>query len=293
MLRPYNTACRWLYLCVASGNAFTCFSSFLMFLLNFTFGYFWHFLPISLASAIGMCILYAISAMMAQQWFLGHRVQWAGWRGFLGTSERRCRPNKKKSFSYLLTSQPARPRFMKEKSVKVPALKDLLDRPLDLGNVELMERAIKDAGVAHANWSSPWGNSLRSLKPHGSSPERVLDLLCFLGESSDEKMRQTDLDDVTLEHLTAARSALREVIRDGELALWQVAWWLVYLDLKNSWCLGSEALRLLRAMDARASILMTRLKDEAVKENARCLQEVASSQIGILFLTPRKRTTQI
>ena len=58
---------------------------------------------VSLASAICMWILYAISSMMAQQWFLGHRVQWAGWRGFLGTSERRCRPNKKNRF--LISSQ--------------------------------------------------------------------------------------------------------------------------------------------------------------------------------------------
>ena len=173
---------------------------------------------------------------------------------------------------------------MTEKSVKVPALKDLLDRPLDLGNLELMERAMKDARFG-ANWWSLLANALRSLKPHGSSPELVLDLLCFLDESSDEKMRQTDLDDVTLEHLTAGRSALREVIGGAELALkkgekrwdpWQIAPWLRYLRRNAPWpCLVSEQLPLLRAMDARASILMTRLKDEAEKENARCLQEVA------------------
>ena len=182
---------------------------------------------------------------------------------------------------------------MKERSVKVPALKDLLDRPFDLGCVELMERALRDAGVVNANWSSPWGyvlrdwvsilaNALRSLKSYGSSPHRVLDLLCFLDESSDEKMRQTDLDDVTVEDLTAARSALREVIREAELLekkgekrwnFWQVAPWFGWW--KAWWSLGSEDLPELRAMDARASILMTRLKDEAEKENARCLQEVA------------------
>ena len=39
MLRSYNTACRWLYLlyCIASGNAFTRFSCFFMFLLKFAF----------------------------------------------------------------------------------------------------------------------------------------------------------------------------------------------------------------------------------------------------------------
>ena len=66
---------------------------------------------VSLASAICMCVLHAISSMMAQQWFLGNRVQWVGCRrGFLGTSERRSRPKKKQSFSYLLTSQPQRAR---------------------------------------------------------------------------------------------------------------------------------------------------------------------------------------
>ena len=185
---------------------------------------------------------------------------------------------------------------MKEHSVKVPALKDLLDRPFDLGCVELMERALRDAGVVNANWSFPWGyvlrdwvsilgDALRSLKRHASSPHRVLDLLCFLEESSDEKMRQTDLDDVTMEDLTAARSALREVIgkvellvKKGEEIRWnpcQVAPWL-----------QSE----LRAMDARASMLMTRLEQEAEKENARCLQEVALNSIGILFLIHETRT---
>ncbi len=177
-----------------------------------------------------------------------------------------------------------RPRWMKEKSVKVPALKDLLDRPLDLRCLELMERAMRDAGFC-AGWVPLWGNYFRSLKRHGSSPERVLDLLCFLGESSDEKMQQTDLDDVTLEHLTASRSALREVIGKVELAVkegekwWncrRVAPWLQYWRRNAPWpCLVSEQLPLLRAMDARASILMTRLKDEAEKENGACLQEVA------------------
>ena len=175
---------------------------------------------------------------------------------------------------------------MKEKSVKVPALKGLLDRPLDLGCVELMERA--------TNWSSLWGKAFRSLKPHGSSPERVLDLLCFLDESSDEKMRQTDLDDVTMEHLTAARSALQEVIREVELAVkkgglwwnpWQLAPWLRYWRRNAPWsCLGSEDLPELRAMDARASMLMTRLKDEAKKENARCLQEKEPPKYNIRYI---------
>ena len=215
-----------------------------------------------------MCILHAISSMMAQQWFLGNRVQWVGClKGISWHFRKTVSPQQEKSFSYLLTSQPARPRFMKAKSVKVPALKSLLDRPLDLGNVELMERA--------TNWSSPWGKAFRSLKPHGSSPHRVLDLLCFLDESSDEEMRQMDLDDVTVEHLTASRSALREVISHLELAVkrgekwWnfrQVAPWLWYWRPNGPWpCLGSEDLSELRAMDARVSMLMTRLKDEAQK----------------------------
>ncbi len=187
----------------------------------------------------------------------------------------------------ILSHKPTttRPRFLKSWSVKVPALKDLLDRPFDLGNVELMERATKDARFVNTNWSSTWGDAFRSLKPHGSSPERVLDLLWFLGESSDEKMQKMDLDDVTVEDLTASRSALREVIgkvellvKKGEEIRWnwyQNAPWLGYLRRNAPWWLGSVDLPLLRAMDARASILMTRLEDEAEKENARCLQEVA------------------
>ena len=203
-----------------------------------------------------------------------------------------------KSFSCCLTNQPNRPRWMKEKSVKVPALKDLLGRPLDVGTVELAEAAMSNHARFGANWTSFWGKAtgfgadwvsipgaaFRSLKRHGSSPECVLDLLCFLDESSDEKMQQMDLDDVTAEQVTAARSALREVIGDAELAVkkgetrwhWdQGAPWLWYLSA--SWpCLGSEALARLQAVEARASILMTRLEEEAEKENhTTCLQEVA------------------
>ena len=177
----------------------------------------------------------------------------------------------------------SRPRYMKEKSVKVPALKDLLDRPLDLGCLELADRALKDAGFS-GGWS-PLTDVLRSLKRHGSSPERVLDLLCSLFESSDEVLQKMDLDDITMEHLRAGRNALQEVIGNVELAVkkgektWncrQVAPWLRYF-LSPKWLnwvsyLGSKDLPKLRTMDARASILMTRLADEAEKENARCSQ---------------------
>ena len=199
-------------------------------------------------------------------------------------------PQEEKLFSYYnLLSQPTRPRFMKENSVNFPALKGLLDRPLDLGTVELMERAMRAAGFVGPNWSYYWGNRFRSLKPHGSSPGHVLDLLLVLEESSDEKMQQMDLDDVTVEQVAAARSALREVIGKLELVLktgeiwWnfrQVAPWL-FMGLPY---LGSNHLPMLQAMDARASILMTRLEEEAEKENhATCLKEVAFNSFGIFF----------
>ena len=200
-----------------------------------------------------------------------------------------------KSVSIISQANRRRPRWMKEKSVKVPALKGLLDRPLDLGTVELSEAAVRTAGFVEANWRSFWGDVFRSLKRHGSgsSPECVLDLLLFLLESSDEKMQQMDLDDVTLEHLTAARSALREAIGDAELAVkkGEAKWWDFYQvapwfgSLRVGWpCLGSEALPWLQAMDARASILMTRLEEEAEKENhATCLKEVAFNSFGIFF----------
>ena len=200
-----------------------------------------------------------------------------------------------KSFSCCLTSQPNRPRWMKAKSVKVPGFKDLLDRPFDLETVELAEAAMRAAGFG-ANWSSKWGDALRSLKPHGSSPENVLDLLLLLDESSDEKMQQMGLDDVTLEQVPAARRALREALRRVELSMklgeeWycsQVAPWLVYLKSSRSWWLGSEDLPWLQALDARASTLMTRLEEEAEKENhTTCLQEVAWTRLAFCFLTPK------
>ena len=178
---------------------------------------------------------------------------------------------------------------MKGWSAQVPALSGLLDRRLDLGTVELVEAAMRTAGFGKGWWSI-WGNTLRSLKPHGSAPESVLDLLCFLDESSNKKMQQTDLDDVTVEHLTAGRTALREVIGKVELSVnrkrtWncrQVAPWLWCVN--TSWYLVSKALPMLRAMDARARILMTRLEEEAEKENhTTCLQEVALNSFGILF----------
>ena len=174
---------------------------------------------------------------------------------------------------------------MKKKSVEVPALKDLLDRPLDLETVELMEQAMRTAGFGESpNWWCIWGDAFKSLKPHGSSPENVLDLLCLLNESSDEKMQQMDLDDVTLEQVAAARSALREAIGKVELSVkkgerWdcrQGALWISYLKVPSWPKLGSKALPGLQALDARARILMTRLEDKAEKENhTTCLQEVA------------------
>ena len=185
---------------------------------------------------------------------------------------------------------------MKNESVKVPGLKDLLDRRLDLGTMERVEAAMRAAGWFGPHWlSSHWGNALRSLKPHGSSPECVLDLLFLLNASSDEKMQQMDLDDVTLELLTAGRTALREVIgkleavKKGAKWNWRpVAPWLVYLKVPSWPNLGSKALTNLQAMDARARILMTRLEQEAEKENdTTCLQEVASTQLAFCFVDPQ------
>ena len=188
-----------------------------------------------------------------------------------------------------------RPRFLKNQSVKVPALKDLLDRPFDLGTVELVEAAMRSAGFGGANWWSLSGDAFRSLKPHssGSSPERVLDLLCVLEESSDEKMHKMDLDDVTVEQVAAARSALREAIGNIELALkkGEERWWDWVQVGPWIWNLGLESWWKLRAMDARASILMTRLEEEAQKENdaAACLQEVASTQLAFCFWSPNDK----
>lgn len=171
---------------------------------------------------------------------------------------------------------------MNEKSVEVPALKDLLNRPWDLGTVELMERAMRDARVVGGYWTLPWGNAWRSLKRYGSSPEHMMDLLLLLEESSDEKMQLMDLDDITVEHLTAGRSALREAIGKVELAVkkgekWNCrrGTWLWWFTMGRAY-LGSEALPILQALDVRASILMTRMEQEAEKENdTTCLQEVA------------------
>ena len=191
---------------------------------------------------------------------------------FLAFQKDGVAPRRKLTF-YYLTSQPTGLRYMKEKSVEVPALKDLRDRPLDLGFLGMVELG--------CGYGTPLTDAFRSLKPHGSDPERVLDLLCFLFESSDEKTRKMDLDDVSVEHVTAGRSALGKVIelaRKNRKKTWncyQVAPWLRYLSLKNSWCLGSMDLSRLRALDGRASILMTRLKQETKKENDACSQEVA------------------
>ena len=139
------------------------------------------------------------------------------------------------------------------------------------------------------NLFSDWAKVFRSLKHHGSSPERVLDLLCFLHESSDEKMQKMDLDDVTvtMEQVAAGRSALREAIGDAELAVqtgekrWN--WHQVASSLCWWPCLGSKDLPILQALDARASILTTRLEEEAEEENDTCLQ-LKSNASGLFFV---------
>eukprot|EP00434_Breviolum_minutum_P000203 symbB.v1.2.000172.t1/scaffold9.1/size550961/28 len=189
--------------------------------------------------------------------------------------------------------------WMKEKSVQVPVIKNLLDRPLDLGCVELVEWAIRAAGVAKENWSSVRGNAWRSLKRHGSSPERVLDLLCFLDESSNEVVQKMDLDDITLEHLTAACSALRTAIRKVELAMklgeeWdcsQGAPWLWYLSA--SWYLGSEDLLRLQTVDARASILMTRLEHANAKRKQDELQPLKEEESQRQAVTVQMQQLQL
>ena len=209
-------------------------------------------------------------------------MSWVPEGDFLELHKDGVRPKKKQSFSYLLTSQPTRPRLMKIWSAEVPALKDLLDRPLDFGCLELADRAMRDAGLGGYNWSSFLANALRSLKSYGSSPEHMMDLLSLLHESSDEVLQKMDLDDFTVEHLTAGRSALQEVIRNVELAVkkgarWycnEAAPWLWSLR-RNGCCIGPNDLPILQAMVARASILMTRLEHEAQKENDTCSQEVA------------------
>ena len=201
-------------------------------------------------------------------------------RGFhLSLQKDGVSPTQKDVF-YYLTSQPMRPRSMKPESGLVPP--GLPERPLgalDLEAVELIERAMRARFGFSVHWSFNLADAWRSLKCHGSgsSPERVLDLLCLLFESSGEKMQKMDLDDITLEHLTAARSALWKVIGKffkAELAVnreWR-EWWNCGQDTlwlrELPWpCLGSKALPMLQAMDARAIILMTRLEREAQKEN--------------------------
>ena len=216
-----------------------------------------------------------MSSMTAQQRFLGMECsELSARREFLGTLER-CQKN-----------QPKRLRQMKERSLQVTALKDLLDRPLDLETVESRDWAMRVAGVTVLRLRPSLADTLRSLKCYGSSPESVLDLLCFLDESSDEKMHKMDLEDVTvtMEQVAAARSALREAIGDVELAVkkggsCQVASWLCWWPRLGS----KDLLSRLQAMDARAGILMTRLEDEAEKENDACLQEVAELNWHFVF----------
>ena len=161
---------------------------------------------------------------------------------------------------------------MKNQSAKVPALKDLLDRPLDLGCIELIEKTLREAGIS-ANWFFLLHKAFRSLKSYGSSPEHMMDLLSLLHESSDEKMQKMDLDAISVQHLTASRSALGKVIelarKKGANWKCQGTPWLRFMPVK--WPCESS-ISMLQALDARASILMTRL--DVVQKNDSC-QEVA------------------
>ena len=162
---------------------------------------------------------------------------------------------------------------MKNQSAKAPALKDLLDKPLDLGYLELIEQTLRDAGI-NARWMFLLHKAFRSLKSYGSSPEHMMDLLSLLHESSDEKMQKMDLDYISVQHVTEGRSALGKVIelaqKKGKNWNCQGAPWLRFMPTK--WPCESSV-SMLQSLDARASILMTRL-DAAQKENDTC-EEVA------------------
>ena len=162
---------------------------------------------------------------------------------------------------------------MKNQSAKAPALKDLLDKPLDLGYLELIEQTLRDAGI-NARWMFLLHKAFRSLKSYGSSPEHMMDLLSLLHESSDENVQKMDLDDISVQHVTAGRSALGKVIelarKKGKNWKGQGTPWLRFMPMK--WPCESSV-SMLQALDARASILMTRL-DVAQEENDTC-QEVA------------------
>ena len=177
MLRPWNTACRWLYFLYCFWQ---CLHTFVMFLLNLTVG---TFFPLDFTSKCRLNMnMYAISSMMAQQWFLGNSVQWAGCsKGIFWHFRKTESAQEEESFYYNLLSQSTRPRWMKHWSAKVPALKDLLDRPLDLETMELVDQAMRTAGFGDGYWSSLLGNDFRSLKPQGSAPECVLDPASLFG----------------------------------------------------------------------------------------------------------------
>ena len=162
---------------------------------------------------------------------------------------------------------------MKNHSAKVPALKDILDRPLDLGCLELIEQTLSDAGIS-ARWMFLLHKAFRSLKSYGSSPEHMMDLLSLLHESSDENVQKMDLDDISVQHVTAGRSALGKVIelarKKGKNWKGQGTPWLRFMPMK--WPCESSV-SMLQALDARASILMTRLN--AVQKKKDSCQEVA------------------
>ena len=211
---------------------------------------------VSLASAIGMCILHAISSMMAQQWFLGHRVQWAGWRGFLGTSERRSRPK---------TESPTNASEVHEKQL---GSSSSTERPpgQTLGSWVCGADRAGNKLVAHFGRCVEIPEASRFLPAPRAGPALLFGRI----------QRRENAADGSGRHDHGASDGRSQCA--GREGGFQVAWWLWYWRPNGPFCLGSEDLPALRAMDARASILMTRLKDEAEKENARCLQEVAWSQ---------------
>ena len=106
MLRPYSPACRWLYLLYCFWQ---CLHTFLMFSHVPPEACFWHLNIMSLGF-IGKCYLHVcVYCMQFLPWWLNNDFwelecsELSARRGFLGTSERRCRPKKKNRF--LVASQ--------------------------------------------------------------------------------------------------------------------------------------------------------------------------------------------
>jgi len=102
----------------------------------------------------------------------------------------------------------------------------------------------------------------------------MMDLLSLLHESSDENVQKMDLDGIKVQHLTAGRSALGKVIelarKKGKNWKCQGTPWLRFMPMK--WPCESSV-SMLQALDARASILMTRL--DAVQKKSDTCQEAS------------------